>query len=84
MVEMHIEQEEICECINCAKEFDSIVKFSAYLVLWFKGVIGGEFLSVSACCEICHQKLLELPELVTNFFTLQDMSSNLYCVIKIL
>ena len=59
MVKMHIDQKETSDCFNCDKAFDNTVKLRAYLVLWFKGVIEGDFLSVSACCGICHNELVE-------------------------
>ena len=59
-VEIHLEQEEKCDCSNCAKKFESNVQFREYLVLWFKGVIWGEFLSFSHICDIYHQAVFEL------------------------
>ena len=61
MVKMHIDPGKKSESFNCHKEIDSIINFSANIVLSFDGVIGGEFLSVSACCEICHE-LVQLTE----------------------
>ena len=78
MIEMIMNPADESECFNCCKEFDSIVKCSANLVLWCKGVIGGEFLSFAACCEICHHELVEANLGETNpthFFNIQDIYS---------